>query len=716
MSSPKTTKTVSRRKSRAEAHGATSRIAAESERLRREAEALLAHSPPAEQSAQDDALRLVHELRVHQIELEMQNEALLATNAAIAEDLACFTELGERGPVGYFSVALDGTIVRMNLAGAGLLGLTDPDARRKPLCAYVTRASRPVFNAFLDEVFDAQNKQVCEIDFGPTPNGSCASVHMEGVADPARRCCHLAVINISERKRAQEALRESEAFRLAILDSLTEHIAVLDTEGTIVAVNAAWRRFATENDAPTLAEHSIGMSYRSVCETAASYRHAEHAVEAWAGIEGVLSGWNNSFTLDYPCHGPNAARYFRMNVFPLVSPRGGAVVSHANITTSYNAAATLTRAHNEAKRADQAKSRFLAAASHDLRQPLTALGLYVGTLNQVLGTQHPRLLQSMTDCVSSLSKLLTDLLDLSKLEAGVITPALRDFAVDSLINRVLSAQAPQAQLKGLRMRHVSRGIFVRSDPALLERMILNLVANAVRYTERGGILIGCRRRHGKTWLEVWDTGIGIPAHMTDEIFEEFRQLGGHKDDGGSGLGLAIVARTAVLLNLQIRVKSREGKGSMFAIELPPGRANRTIAHSQPERRHLRIALVDDNERVLDALEYSLGAIGHQVIAAPSGKALAARLVGEAPDVVISDYRLAAGETGLDVIDHCKSMFGAALPAILITGDTDPHVLRTMTRRGIVVQHKPLELDLLLNCLAELTERRSTSPHTSQHGN
>jgi len=709
----KTTKQASRPESQKAIQEQTSRIATKSELLRREAEALLARFPPAEQAEQDDALRLVHELRVHQIELEMQNEALQATNAAIAEDLACFTELGERGPVGYFSVALDGTIVRMNLAGAGLLGLTDPDATRKPLCAYVSRPSRPVFNEFMDQVFEAQSKQVCEIDFLPTAGASCVSVHMEGVVDPARRCCHLAVINISDRKHAEEALRESEAFRLAILDSLTEHMAVIDTDGTIVAVNAAWRRFAAANGAPELAERSVGMNYRSVCGAAAAHQHAEHAMEAWAGIEDVLNGRIDSFTLDYPCHAPDAKRHFRMCVSPLVSPRGGAVVSHADITASYNAEATLKRAHHEAERANQAKSRFLAAASHDLRQPLTALGLYVGTLNQILGTQHPRLLQSMTDCVSSLSKLLTDLLDLSKLEAGVITPELRDFAIDGLINRVLSAQAPQAQLKGLRMRHVSRGIFVRSDPALLERMILNLVANAVRYTERGGILIGYRRWHGKTWLEVWDTGIGIPASMTDEIFEEFRQLGDHKDDGGSGLGLAIVARTATLLNLQVRVKSREGKGSMFAIELPPGRASRMLAHIQPERRHLRIALVDDNQQVLDALEYSLSAIGHQVIAATSGKSLAARLADEAPDIVISDYRLATGETGLDVIDKCKSVFGASLPAVLITGDTDPQVLRTMTRRGIAVQHKPLELEHLLHCLAELTERRSAPPHPSQ---
>lgn len=593
MSTPNKIKTVSSGKQKEKTRAQTAHVASESTGLRRNAEAFIEQSPSAGPTDMGDTLRLVHELQVHKIELELQNETLRA---------------------------------------------------------------------------------------------------------------------------AQDALHESKALKRAIFDSLTEHMAVLDAEGTIIAVNAAWRRFAAENGAPKLAERSIGMNYRSVCEAASSYHDAENAMVAWAGIEAVLAGRSDSFTFDYPCHAPKSPRHFRMKVFPLASPRGGAVVSHADITASHDAAGALTRAHKEAERANQAKSRFLAAASHDLRQPLTALGLYVATLNEVLEAKHQRLLQSMNDCVSSLSKLLTDLLDLSKLEAGVIKPVLRDFAIDNVINRVLSSQAPQAQLKRLRLRqHVSCDVFVRSDPVLLERMIRNLLANAVRYTERGGVLIAYRRKHGKNWLEVWDTGIGIPAHNRDEIFEEFRQLGDRKEDAGSGLGLAIVAKTAALLNLQIRLRSREGTGSMFAIELPQGRANRITPSSEPERRHLRIALVDDNPQVLDALEYSLVAIGHEVIAATSGTSLSARLAGEAPDVVISDYRLAAGETGLDVIDHCKSMFGAALPAVLITGDTDPHVLRTVTRRGIVVQHKPLELDHLLNCLAELTERRTARSPRSQQG-
>lgn len=713
MSKPSKTKAVSAGKLPQDAHHKHSYIAEQSTRLRRDAEAFLARSPLAQPTEQEEASRLLHELRVLQIELEMQNETLRASNAAIAEDLACFTELGERGPVGYFSVALDGTITRMNLAGAGLLGLAGLDPGLNPLIVYVSRESRPTFNAFLDDVFAGPIKQVCEIDFCPIASDTPISVHVEGVLDTARRCCHLAVINISERKRAQQALRESEAFTIAILDSLTEHMAVLDREGTIIAVNAAWRRFAAENNAPQLANRSVGMSYRHVCEKAGSYHHAENAMEAWAGIAAVISGASDSYTLDYPCDAPDTKRHFRMRVFPLASVHGGAVVSHNDITASYNAAAELKRAHKEAERANQAKSRFLAAASHDLRQPLTALALYVATLDQVLGTEHPRLLQNMTDCVLNLSKLLTDLLDLSKLEAGIVTPVLRDFAIDTVINRVVATQAPLAQLKGLRLHHASRSLFVRTDPALLERLILNLISNAVRYTERGGILVGYRRRNGKTWLEVWDTGIGIPAHLTDEVFEEFRQIGDRCEDGGSGLGLAIVARTAALLNLQIRVQSREGKGSMFAIELPPGRAHRIVDHSQPERRNLRIALVDDNQQVLDALDYSLSSVGHEVIAATSGASLAEGLAGEAPDVVISDYRLSRNETGMDVIDNCKRQFGDTLPAVLVTGDTDPQVLRTMNNRGIVVQHKPLQLESLLDCLARLTERRSTLPLASR---
>jgi CheY-like chemotaxis protein len=263
----------------------------------------------------------------------------------------------------------------------------------------------------------------------------------------------------------------------------------------------------------------------------------------------------------------------------------------------------------------------------------------------------------------------------------------------------------EAQIKGLRLRCLSSHLTARSDPLLFKRLLNNLIANAIRYTEKGGVLIACRRRQGKTWVEVWDTGIGIPADKTAEIFEEFKQLGDGARSQGSGLGLAIVARTAALLGLEIRVRSRPGRGSMFAVELPLGQSESILPAATPPAVHttpLRIALVEDNRMVREALVVSLQRLGHQVVATASLAALLAALDARPPDIVLADYRLTDGDTGYHVIIALRARFGAELPAILITGDTEPKLLRSMSDRGIVVLHKPLDLAALQRSLEDLT--------------
>lgn len=364
----------------------------------------------------------------------------------------------------------------------------------------------------------------------------------------------------------------------------------------------------------------------------------------------------------------------------------------------------LAAATAEAQRANEAKSRFLAAASHDLRQPLSALSLYVGALKTKLPSGDRVLAANMADCVDSLNEMLSDLLDLSKLDAGVVTPKISDFALHAVLSKVVSTYAPEADTKGLTLRFGYFDVVGRTDLVLFQRIIGNLVSNAIRYTERGGLLIGCRRRQGKLWVEIWDTGIGIPPDKTIEIFEEFKQLGNFERNRakGSGLGLAIVAKTAALLGLQIRVQSRLGRGSMFAVELPRGGAIVPAAPRFYAHRPLRIALVEDNAEVAMALSYALSAVGHHVVAASSRAELLLRLDGVAPDIAVSDYRLGGGEDGFDVISALRGAFGAELPALVITGDTDPAVIRRMTEQRISVQHKPLDLNALRTRIAALT--------------
>jgi PAS domain S-box-containing protein len=381
-----------------------------------------------------------------------------------------------------------------------------------------------------------------------------------------------------------------------------------------------------------------------------------------------------------------------------------------DITERKQAEAEIKAAAMEAERANRAKSRFLAAASHDLRQPLAALALYMSILKIRGGPAIQPMLVNFGNCLNSLSGLLNDLLDLSKLDAGVVQPKPSPFALAETLTSLGAVYAPQAQAKGLRLRWraADAGLMAHTDPVLFQRLLGNLIDNAIRYTERGGVLVACRRRQGKTWVEVWDSGIGIAADQTEVIFEEFRQLGDAARNRGSGLGLAIVARTARLLGLAISVRSRPGRGSVFAIELPLASAAPNQAPSVPAKtslRALRIALVDDNAMVRQALAEALQAAGHEVLASgASGTELLAALGAQVPDVLVSDYRLTEGQTGFDVISAVRARHGATLPAILITGDTDPALLRSMTERGIGILHKPIDLDVLQRRLQDLIAR------------
>ncbi|RFO94818.1 hypothetical protein DIC66_21640 [Rhodoferax lacus] len=380
-----------------------------------------------------------------------------------------------------------------------------------------------------------------------------------------------------------------------------------------------------------------------------------------------------------------------------------------DITERMRIADELLAAKHVAEHANRAKSKFLAAASHDLRQPLAALALYVGALQRKADPSLHHLVNKITECCTALSELLNDLLEVSKLEAGVVKPHLEHFSLDEFMQKLLSMHSPVAVNKSLKLRWRNCGQYAYSDPVLMRRIVGNLLSNAIRYTDQGGVLMAYRHHDGRTWLEIWDTGIGIAADKIDFIFEEFSQLDTTLKNPGSGLGLAIMTKTAELLGLKIRVRSREGFGSMFAVELPSGHAVQAIKHRQfnGHRRSLHFAIVENNVHVLDSIVIALQSAGHEVTYALDGKTLLAILDSVPPDIIIADYRLSAQITGYDVIEAARSRFGDTLPALIITGDTDPSLIRKMSQRGIAIQYKPLQLDALLACATEQVERSKT---------
>jgi signal transduction histidine kinase/CheY-like chemotaxis protein len=361
----------------------------------------------------------------------------------------------------------------------------------------------------------------------------------------------------------------------------------------------------------------------------------------------------------------------------------------------------LAERNREVESANLAKSRFLAAASHDLRQPLHALNLFVAQLaNETDEAERRRLVTRIDVAVAGMNELFGALLDISKLDAGVLAPSVADFPVDHCLRRVEATFAGVAREKGLRLGVVPCAATVRSDAILLERILFNLVSNAVRYTVRGGVVVGCRRRGSGLRIEVWDSGIGIPDDQHRTIFGEFRQLAppGKEPSAGLGLGLAIVERLCRLLDHPIELSSRPGKGSRFAVTVPlvasrPAAPRPVVvsdAIADPARGRL-IVVVDDDPLVLDGMRGLLQGWGCRVVIAPSVSAALAGLEdhGGRPDLIISDHRLADGKTGYDVVERLRTAFQARIPAFLITGDTTTERLREARALKDLLLHKPV---------------------------
>ena len=361
----------------------------------------------------------------------------------------------------------------------------------------------------------------------------------------------------------------------------------------------------------------------------------------------------------------------------------------------------LAERNREVERANLAKSRFLAVASHDLRQPLHALNLFAAQLrDQTDPADRARLVARIDAAIESMNELFNALLDISKLDAGVLAPDITEFPVGHLLDRIETTFAATAREKGLRLRVLPSRAWIRTDAILLERILLNLVSNAIRYTARGGVIVGCRRRGDNVRIEVLDSGIGLAEDQRHSVFGEFYQVDVPAPGGraGLGLGLSIVDGLCRLLGHRIDLASRPGKGSRFAVSVPWAAARQRPADpaatldaiANPARDRL-IVVIDDDALVLDGMRGLLQSWGCRVVTGDSGDAALAGLADHQgqPNLVISDYFLANGTTGVDVIERLRGVFAEPIPAFLVSGDTTRERMRDADARGLPLLHKPV---------------------------
>jgi two-component system, chemotaxis family, CheB/CheR fusion protein len=520
--------------------------------------------------------------------------------------------------------------------------------------------------------------------------------------------------DISEVKAAEHEIQAARAYSDSIIDTIRQPLVVLDDEVRLVSANRSfYRTFAIEAAAAagkplgTIVDHPGASGLRAFLERVQV--EPSQAEDYETEVELPLLG----------------RRLLLLNARKLrEGPLGQRKILLAidDITERRRAAEALGAAKREAEQANLGKSRFLAAASHDLRQPLQTLTFLQGIMaKKVTDKTVLGLVDRLAETVSAMCGMLDTLLDINQLEAGIVRHEIIDFPVNAMLDEVSSQFAYHETVDRLDLHVVRSSLSVRSDPRLLAQMIRNLVSNAVKYTAAGRILLGCRRHGDKLRIEVWDTGIGIPAEQLSAIFEEFHQLDNpaRERSKGLGLGLAIVQRLAELLGHAVDVRSRPGKGSVFSVEVPlgageaaarplldPPATETTASHSET------ILVVEDEPAVREMLKLLLDDEGYRTVTAADGRAaLAWAARGTArPDLVLADYNLPNGPNGLQVVASLQQTFGHDIPAIILSGDISTETLREIAGQGRVHLGKPVTAAALIHLIQRLlTDPRPAPP-------
>jgi two-component system CheB/CheR fusion protein len=512
--------------------------------------------------------------------------------------------------------------------------------------------------------------------------------------------------DISEIKEAERKIEAARAYSDSIINTVRQPLLALDSELRIVSGNQAfYRAFALAPEA------AVGRPFAAASGSLAAISGLIPFLERVRAATAPSEDYEVEAEL--PGLGRRTLLLNAQMIHDGLAGQEKILLAIEDTTDRKHAAEALQAATRHAEHANLGKSRFLAAASHDLRQPLQTLSLLQGILaRKVKDAEALELVGRLEETLSAMSGMLNTLLDINQLEAGFVRPQEVTFAVDDLIARLRTEFAYHVAAHNLGWHVVPCGLFVRSDPRLLEQMLRNLLSNAVKYTARGKVLLGCRRRGDKLRIEVWDTGPGIPEGQLQAIFEEFHQLdnSARERNRGLGLGLAIVQRLAELLHHAVDVRSQPGKGSVFAIEVPLGSedsvdrpARDGLAKGRESRHAATILVVEDDPDLREMLALLLQADGYVTVAAADGKE-ALELVGRGPqhpDLVIADYNLPRGVNGLQLMAGLNEVLPHKIPVIILTGDISTDTLREIARHGGVQLNKPVKAGELTTLIEKL---------------
>ncbi len=502
----------------------------------------------------------------------------------------------------------------------------------------------------------------------------------------------------------------SEVFFRNLLESAPDAMIIVDEDGRMVLVNGqAFKMFGYSRD------EMIGQAVDVLLPKVMRTEHMSHRTSYTDEPKLRPMGLG----LDLVAQRKDGSKFpVEISLSPVETDSGRFISSVIrDVTVRRQMEEDIKAAHDAAERANKANSAFLAAASHDLRQPVQALSLLNGALRRTVKDERALLMVENQDAsLTAMTNLLNSLLDISRLDAGAVKPEWEDFPMQRLIDRLSAEFGRQAQNKGLSFSSESCAAVVRSDPNLLAEVITNLVSNAIRYTDKGEVKVACVERDGLCYLEVSDTGIGIETDQLSEIFREFHQVkspAGSKE--GFGLGLAIVRRLTDLLDHRIDVDSEPGKGSIFTVRVPVVADG--VVSSEDEQPVLPedqasglVVLIEDDVNVANAWGLLLEAEGYRVATAASAKEATALIkhLHEQPDLLISDFHLLDGSTGVEAVSLIREFYASEIPAFIVSGDTSKVVKDARLLDNCTLMSKPVDTTRLL-AAARIAARSGSVP-------
>ena len=524
--------------------------------------------------------------------------------------------------------------------------------------------------------------------------------------------------SVAAKKAAELEMETARAFLDSIIATIRQPLVVLDEELCVVAASSSFHQAFSTTPARLLMRNLLAAAKELDVPATRAFLtsiKADGDLVDDSEIELLLTnGGLRTFRVNGRVlrEAPKAKRKF--------------LVALAEITAVKRASEALEAAKFEAERANAGKSRFLAAASHDLRQPLQTISLLQGMLEKRVHDEPTlKLVHRLDETVSSMANMLDKLLDINQLEAGMVRPTPVVFPIKTLLDELRTEFTYHTATNGLGWRVADCGLMVRSDPRLLEQILRNLLSNAVKYTIAGKLLLGCRRQGDHVRIEVWDTGSGIPKTELRAIFEEFRQLDNpaRESSKGLGLGLAIVQRLANLLGHGIDVRSWPGRGSVFSIDVPTAAAGpmpaSTPSPAKPamiRHQHGTVLIVDDDPAILEILQLLLDDEGLQTITASDGPK-AIRALTDVPRqlaLIVADFNLPNGFNGIETIARIQELQATPVASIVLTGDISTKSLLEIAQHGSIHLNKPVKAKDLIRVVRQLLAKPASATAAAPH--